>query len=164
MAVTTTPNIKLKFNQIKNSFLGYVFERGDNFYWNSRENKIVHAPIKNIEDIFLLLHEVAHAELSHKDFELDIDLLKIEADAWGHAQNKLAKMFELKINSEIIEDSLDSYRIWLHKRSTCPDCAQNGIQTNQNAYSCINCRRVWRVNNALFCRLRRIKLQVRSQL
>lgn len=164
MVAITTLNIKSKFNQIKKDFSGYGFEIGNNFYWDSSAKKIFTLPIESLEDLFLLLHEIAHAELGHEDFNTDIDLLRIEANAWQYAQTVLAKAYGLNISDVVIQDSLDSYRLWLHKRSLCPDCAQNGIQTNQNAYSCINCRRVWRVNNALFCRLRRVRLQVRSQL
>lgn len=157
-------NIKHKFNQIVKDFPGYSFVLRDKFYWSSTENTIFYRQVKNTDDISLLLHELAHAELGHTDFAYDIELIKIETGAWNYAKNNLATKYEIEINEDCMEDSLDSYRFWLHKRSQCPECLQNGLQTNQNAYSCINCRHSWRVNNSRLCRLRRVRLPIRSQL
>lgn len=154
-------NIKSKFNKILQDFNKFIFKESTNFYWSSSEKIIYYKQITSSDDILLLLHEIAHAELEHKNFNLDVDLIKIEAEAWQKASS-LALVYDLAINDELVQDSLDTYRIWLHKRSLCPDCNQNGIQTNQNVYSCINCRRKWRVNNSLFCKLRRTRLPIRN--
>jgi hypothetical protein len=55
------------------------------------------------------------------------------------------------IDEEHIQNCLDTYRDWLHKRSTCPRCDSHGLQTSEQ-YKCYNCRAVWRVGNERFCR------------
>jgi len=163
MVATTTPSIKHKFKKIINDF-SYNFKLADTFYWSSTETTIYHKAIKQNQDLALLLHEIAHAELKHTDYTFDVELIKIETEAWDLAKNVLSKKYEVVIGSELMQDNLNTYRTWLHKRSLCPDCAVNGIQTNQNAYSCINCRRTWRVNNSLFCELRRFRTPARNQI
>jgi hypothetical protein len=144
--------------QIGADFPKYTFLQGSNFRWSPDQQLITYAAIETPEDAWTLLHELAHADLGHTDFELDIHLIQHEVAAWEHAKIALAPRYTISIPDGHIQDHLDSYREWLHKRSTCPECGQNGLQTTQNTYSCTNCRCLWRVNDARMCRLRRSKL------
>lgn len=159
MDVTITQHMQSIIRQIKISFPSIKFREGEIFVWRPRTRQILHPPLKNVQDINSLLHEVAHAELEHIDFNLDIELLSHEVAAWEHTRHKLAPMFDIKIDENFIEEQLDTYRLWLHSRSLCPKCGHNGFQTNQNTYSCNNCRCLWHVNEARICRLKRIRQQ-----
>lgn len=154
------PNIK-KIVTLLNQDFPYAFIEGQEFVWSSSNQTISHPAISTVADIFYLLHEVAHAELHHQDFTADVELVRIEAEAWRHAET-LGRRYGLNTPQDIIEDALDSYRHWLYSRSLCPDCGQTGAQT-QNTYRCLNCRCVWRANDARTCRLQRIKLPSRNR-
>lgn len=134
------------------------FVEGVDFIWSPGEQTIYHPELTSIESIWSLLHEVAHAELQHTSYSFDVELVQREVAAWKHMQANLAPKYDVAVAADYIEDHLDTYRIWLHARSTCPDCGQNGLQT-KNTYSCVNCRCVWRANEARICNLRRTKLR-----
>lgn len=136
----------------------YAFTEGDDFKWSPDSATIFYPPILSVEDMWSLLHEIAHAELRHTTYTSDIELVRHEAAAWNHATHALAPRYQLAIDEDYIEGHLDTYRVWLHERSTCPQCGQNGLQT-KNTYSCLNCRCLWRANEARICNLRRTKLR-----
>jgi len=103
-----------------------------------------------------LLHEVGHALLGHNSYQRDIELLQMERDAW-HKAVEISPAFQLNfsISDNLVQHSLDSYRDWLHARSTCIDCARTGVETTRQHYTCLYCRASWRVNDAKICALRR---------
>jgi hypothetical protein len=158
--VTTMPHINSLAASIISDY-PYHFVIGDDFKWSPLTSTIFYPPLTSPEDIWSFLHEVSHAELRHTDYLADVQLVNNEAQAWKHAATVLAHRYNVSIDQDYIEDHLDTYRIWLHQRSTCPDCSQNGLQT-KNTYSCINCRCVWRVNEARLCALRRVTLRDQS--
>lgn len=82
----------------------------------------------------------------------------MERDAWQYAKDTLGQTYDQAILDDTVEDALDSYRDWLHARSTCPACQATGIQTKKEEYKCLACRTKWRVNEARICALRRYKL------
>lgn len=161
MAVITMQLTKLN-NHIISTF-DYIFTSGETFMWSPDKKTIFYRPAKQIEDIWSLLHEIAHAELGHTTFGLDIELVSHEAQAWKHATAVLAPRFNLIIDGDYVEDHLDTYREWMFARSACPTCGQTGLQT-QNTYRCINCRCSWRTNEARLCALRRTRLPIQSQI
>jgi hypothetical protein len=131
------------------------FETGDDFYWSPSRKTVFLGSLQSSHDAITALHETAHALLSHKHFARDIDLLKIEREAWEYAARELAPRYSLVIDPEFIEDMLDTYRDWLHARSTCPNCSLTGVQTAESLYRCVGCGNEWRVNDARRCGLRR---------
>ncbi|MCY1379960.1 hypothetical protein D9M68_895230 [compost metagenome] len=82
----------------------------------------------------------------------------MERDAWRYAKEKLGSNYKVTITDTVIQDSLDTYRDWLHARSTCPNCQATGMQNRKRHYRCIACQHVWRVNDARICGLRRYSL------
>jgi hypothetical protein len=146
----TTSSILADFNR-------YTFTPGDDFRWSPDTYIIYYPQLATTEDAWSLLHEIAHGELGHNTYDLDVELVAHEAAAWGYAATQLAPKYDLVIDDDYIQDHLDTYRVWLNQRSTCPTCGQNGLQT-KNTYSCINCRCIWRANEARICGLRRTKL------
>lgn len=105
-----------------------------------------------------LLHELGHALEGHSDYSRDIILLGLERDAWRRAR-AIARTYGIVIDDDTIDHHLDTYRDWLHARSTCPVCDASGIQTAAKLYECLACRAKWSVNEARSCGLQRHQLK-----
>ena len=146
------PSTTSLVKQLRRDFPDFTFSPGDRFYWSPKERAIYY---DKTGDAVLLLHEVGHAMLSHANYRYDIELIKMEREAWDFTAATLAKKYIVEIADEKIEDMLDTYRNWLHDRSLCPHCKANGIQIAPSRYSCLACSSVWRVNEARSCALRR---------
>lgn len=86
----------------------------------------------------LALHEVSHAILGHRGFKMDVERLKMEKAAWDKA-SELAKKYGVKINEELIQRELDTYRDWLYQKSRCPKCGLTRFQTPDGQYRCPSC-------------------------
>jgi len=155
MPKTNSPSFKQLLQKLSVDFPHYTFQKGEVYSWSPDYKTITWAPSPYIQAVTDLLHELAHAELGHTDYNLDIELIRYESAAWQYAAATLAPAYGIRITDQYIEDSLEGYRAWLHDRSLCSSCAQTGIQTNKNVYSCINCRHSWVANDARQCKLRR---------
>jgi hypothetical protein len=140
-------------SKLKSDYSSFQFEASDEFRWSPEEATIYYDEQSN--DSATLLHELSHAILDHTSYLKDIGLLELERDAWEYARTTLAPTYSVDIKEDLIQDSLDTYRDWLHARSVCPTCTATGIQVKQRAYRCIACGTVWQVNDARFCALRR---------
>jgi hypothetical protein len=150
------PSTSSLITKLAHDFPAYTFIPANEFLWSPRKQTIFYASASN--DTASLLHELAHAILGHASYDKDVELLDMERDAWHHATSSLASRYTVSISPDQVEDSLDTYRDWLHARSTCPSCNATGIQTKRGNYRCIACRMEWRVNDARICALRRYKL------
>lgn len=135
-------------------------EAGASFSWHHATHTVTYDPQDPDADVFLL-HEVGHALLDHHDYSYDVHLLEMERTAWDKA-NELSKQFAVTIDSDTIEEALDSYRDWLHARSLCPRCGSTGVQDGHHIYTCLACHREWRANEARTCQLRRYHTKKRS--
>lgn len=131
-----------------------VFQKGISFSWSPRKKSISYKEIKKPQDCWSLLHELGHGVLDHQSYGLDIDLLKLEVEAWREAK-KIAKIFDINIEESHINKCLDTYRDWLHRRSTCPNCNVVSLQINTSHYKCFNCSCLWRVGRSRLCRIHR---------
>lgn len=154
MAATTTVFNNL-LKKLRKDHPSLTFEAGEEFRWAPSSRKVYFA--KGVDDPVTLLHETAHGILGHTDYRGDVELLHIERQAWNEAI-ELGKSYGVDISEELIEDALDTYRNWLHERSLCPNCHQNGVQQTRNTYICLVCNQRWKVNDARHCGLRRQKL------
>lgn len=105
-----------------------------------------------------LLHEIGHAELNHQRYRSDIDLLNMEIDAWDYAVEN-AEQFDIPVDEAHIDRCLETYRVWLYKRSRCPQCSYHGIQTSLSKYRCFMCRHTWRVARTLSLQPHRMDCQ-----
>jgi len=150
MAATTTQHISKLVEQCKTDF-DYSFLSGTTFKWSSQDKCITYPQITSSEDFWTLLHEIAHAELNHYDFKLDIELLSLETQAWIYAAKTLAPRYGVTLSHDFIEDNLDTYREWAHMRSICPDCTQNGVQQKTGTYQCLNCKCLWGATESRDC-------------
>ncbi len=134
----------------------FIFEQGEEFAWDHRVRRIMYNPNEPNAQMYLL-HEFGHAMLDHQGYVRDINLLQIEREAWDYAQN-YSKKIGITISDEIVDDSLDSYRDWLHSRSLCPSCGTTGVQQDNLSYRCPACTQQWHSNEARTCALRRYTL------
>jgi len=140
------------------------FEAGDAFFWSPRISKITYKLDDSAASQWALLHEAAHAVLGHKSYKLDIDLLLLEVSAWQTAES-LAQELSLSIDPDHIQDCLDTYRDWLHQRSSCPRCGTVSLQASPREYICYNCNAHWAVTASRFCRPYRLSgNQTKSRL
>ena len=155
MAATTTAFSNL-LKQLRTDYPTLSFISSDSFRWSAQE-KVVYFGEPSATNIPLLLHEASHGILDHDGYGYDLQLIQLEREAWSKA-TEMGKMYGYSIESENIEDALDTYREWLHERSTCPNCARNGIQTAEDTYECLACHQKWRVNEARTCGLKRTRV------
>ena len=140
-------------HKLKTDYPDIIFFETDSFAWSPATHTVHYAPkIKNAPE--LLLHELSHAILDHHEYQRDIQLLAMETAAWEQAK-KLAEQYRSPLSEDVIQDHLDTYREWMHARSTCPECTATGYQTAQSEYSCPACAHQWRVNEARLCGLKR---------
>lgn len=146
-------------NQITSDCSDVRFSTGEDFYWRSEGSTVYHPPILSTEDLLLLLHEIGHAKLGHTSYSSDVHLLDMEREAWQYALSTLVPTYGVSqdVALEASEDALDSYREWLHRRSTCPSCHAIGLESTKSTYRCLACNQEWRVNEARSCQLRRYK-------
>lgn len=152
------PSITSVKNTLQKLYPQFIVQEGDDFYYSPTKNAIVYTPDAP-QATDKLLHEYSHAILGHTAYRRDIELIGLERDAWQHASKVLAPLCGLQISQAVIDEDMDSYRDWLHARSTCPTCESIGLQSDTATYSCLVCHHKWRVNQAISCGLRRHKLK-----
>ncbi len=133
-----------------------TFSQAEHFSWLPSTHTVTYTP--DLPDApALLLHELSHALLGHRDYQRDVELLGMETVAWEKAR-ELATLYPVRVTNDVIENHLDTYREWLHARSTCPACTATGYQTGRSTYACPACTHEWRVNEAKVCQLKRYTL------
>lgn len=146
------PSIASLVLRLKSQYPQFSFKRADHFLWSPPDQTIYYTD--NDADSGLLLHELSHGLLGHVDYERDVELIAMEREAWDKAL-ELAGEYEEIITNDMVESALDTYRDWLHARSTCPECDATGLQIKNRTYSCLACHHIWHVNEARMCALRR---------
>lgn len=155
MDVTTMPSIVSLIQKLKADYPTLLFVRGDDFSWSPSDQTIYYKAEAGSNAF--LLHELSHSLLHHSEYKRDIELIAMERAAWDKA-SELAGVYNQKIDESLVETTLDSYRDWLHARSTCPNCSATGLQTKKQTYTCPACNHSWRVNEARVCALRRFSI------
>jgi len=162
VAPPATQSLDTLIKQLRGDFPDYIFQsHEDALYWSPQKQTIFypHATTQ-LDDKLLagILHELSHALLGHTRFETDVQLLRLEVAAWDKAKS-LGATYAVVIDDEYAQDCIDTYREWLHKRSTCPTCTSHGVQHNKTVYRCLNCQGTWRVSDNRFCRIYRISVK-----
>lgn len=160
MDATTTHSTSWLIKKLSAAYPTISFQSSDHFAWSPSSRTVLY-DLSDKNAPFLLLHELAHALLGHRTYTRDIELVAMESAAWETAAHLLATDPELlpgallRPTDAIVQDHLDTYRDWLHARSTCPKCSATGYQTASRRYACPACAHQWRVNEARVCALRR---------
>lgn len=153
MTTVATTGLDTLILSLQNLYPSLKFNENDRFYWSPKTNEIFYDHQASGETAaWSLLHETGHALLEHQNYSYDYDLVLIEVEAWEKAK-KIAQKFDIEIDSDHIQDCLDTYRDWLDKRCTCPTCGNKSLQdTTTGKYRCFNCATVWTVNQDRFRR------------
>lgn len=136
--------------QIKTTYSDISFVESNKSSWNPDHRTIYYDPTSEHVE-YSILHELGHMIAAHQTYKTDVELLKMELQAWDEAK-KIAPGLGINIDQEHIEDCIDSYRAWLFKRSACPRCNQTGSQDTEGEYRCTNCASRWQVSKERFCR------------
>ena len=89
-----------------------------------------------------LLHELGHYLLEKNIYTSDIELIRIESEAWAKAK-ELCPKYKVKWDEDFAEDHLDTYRNWLHVVSLCKNCQLAGYQDESGLYHCPLCGTKW---------------------
>lgn len=155
MDATTMRSMSSLIHKLKTDFPTLTFFESDQFAWLPATQTVSYNP-ELPHAAALLLHELSHGLLDHQEYTRDIELLAMEAAAWEKAA-QLAEQYSVRISEEVIQSHLDTYREWMHARSTCPECTATGYQTSPSHYACPACTHEWRVNEARLCGLKRYK-------
>ena len=152
------PKLNSLIKKIKSDYPHIKIKESDLSHWSSKSETVFIDPNED-EPEWILLHELSHGILGHSGFEKDIELLKIERDAWEYAKKVLSPKYKIKIDEDYVQDQLDTYRDWLHKKSLCPICKANGIETKKNEYHCPICNNSWNTNTGTQKQIRRYKIK-----
>ena len=143
-------------HKLKTDYPTLTFFESDQFAWSSVTQTISYDP-ELPHASALLLHELSHGLLQHSEYKRDVELLAMETAAWEKAKI-LAEHYSVRLPETVIQSHLDTYREWMHARSTCPECTATGYQTSKFHYRCPACTHEWRVNEARLCGLKRYKV------
>lgn len=138
--------------QLTRDYPDFNFKPGNQDHWSPRLKTITYNP--NEPPVKLLcgvLHELAHALLNHSTYSSDFELVRLEAEAWSLAA-QIGKKYKVDISDEHIQNCLDTYRDWLHRRSACPTCGTHVLQKDSHSYLCYNCQAAWHVSSGRFAR------------
>jgi len=153
LLLNQTAQMKKLITQLKELEPDVNFVESDTFRWSPRGKTIFYIEDENPDPKapWTLLHEFAHAALEHKSYETDIELIKLESEAWSKAK-EIGQKFGYEISEDHIENCMDTYRDWLHLRSKCPLCSNHSLQKSSGIYYCFNCTHAWSVTTSRFCR------------
>jgi hypothetical protein len=154
MAATSLSSKKSEefIRALQKQYPQFKFKPASRAHWSPRSKTINYCNQESFsKQACSTLHELAHAILGHSNYASDFELLKMEADAWQLA-SQLGKDLDVKISDEYIQNCLDTYRDWLHRRSTCPTCGVHVMQSDVEHYQCYNCQTIWHVTSARFLR------------
>lgn len=146
--------MKPLLDKLRQDFPEITFMPGEVPHWSPENNTVTYT--EGAQGEATLLHELGHALCGHSDYSSDVDLLRKEVEAWQKA-TAVAAGYSISLPKDHIENCLDTYRDWLHKRSTCPTCSGHGLQRSKALYHCPNCQSHWQVSFARFCRPYRLK-------
>ena len=130
----------------------YSFRPGNQDHWSPRDKTITYNPDEPASKLLCgVLHELAHALLNHSTYSSDFELVKLETEAWNLAA-EIGKKYKVRISDDHIQNCLDTYRDWLHRRSACPTCGTHVLQKDSHNYLCYNCQTSWHVSSGRFAR------------
>lgn len=124
--------------KIRGDFPNFRFEAGGKFKFRPPRTIVFDTSLEGRTGLILMMHELGHAILGHRNFKTEIGRLKMEVMAWEKAR-ELALKYEVKFDEKLMERELDSYREWLHQKSRCPICGLTRFQTPDALWHCPYC-------------------------
>lgn len=105
-----------------------------------------------------LLHEIAHAQLAHFDFQSDFELFAMETRAWAKTR-ELAQAHGVKCTERFVAECLQTYADWVTHRATCPTCENFSLQEDPQTYKCFRCQTRWHIRTDAQNRIHRVRLE-----
>jgi DNA-directed RNA polymerase subunit RPC12/RpoP len=145
-------DVEVFIAELKKDYPQFKFKAGKQDFWSPGSKTITYNPESPLRKLqYSLLHELSHALLDHQKYTTDFELLKMETEAW-HKATEISPKYGLEINQDHVQNCLDTYRDWLHRRSRCPRCGMHVLQDNQGSYKCFNCQTKWSVTDKRFTR------------
>ena len=156
----TIDNIDIKIQSIIDVYKStFNFKLNDSYRWNPETRTINYAKrsVSEPKDASAFLHELSHGILEHQDFEYDVDLLRMEMQAWELAA-RLAAEHCIEFHKDYSQACLESYRVWIAERSTCPECDQTTLESAPQSHYCFNCSTSWKVSKQQMCQIQRRRL------
>ncbi len=138
MVATTMPNLNNLIAKISADYPDISIQAGDCAKFSPPSTIFYSQDTTPLE----LLHELGHALLGKTNYTSDIELVRIESEAWQKAKD-LCSTYQVKWDKEIAEDHIDTYRDWLHTVSLCHNCQLTGYQDNTGTYHCSFCGSSW---------------------
>ena len=157
---STIDNIDIEIQSIIDVYKStFNFQLNDCYRWNPETRTVNYAKqsISEPKDVSAFLHELSHGILEHEDFEYDVDLLRMEMQAWNLA-NELSIKHGVDFHEDYSQSCLESYRVWIAERSTCPECDQTTLESAPQSYCCFNCSTSWKVSKQQMCQIQRRRL------
>ncbi len=152
MRVQSTGDITAAYPQ-------FSFEAADEFCYDAAADVIYFdaTTLETESGRLSLLHEIAHAELSHFDFQTDFELFAMETRAWARTRD-LATSYGITCTDAFITGCLTSYADWVTERATCPACENFSLQQDSSTYRCFRCQTRWHIETDAKNRVRRVRL------
>ncbi|MBI2589164.1 hypothetical protein HYW35_03100 [Candidatus Saccharibacteria bacterium] len=149
---SSAKDAKAFIKHLNSDYPDYGFIAGKQDHWSPRNKTINFNQGQTLTNLqYAVLHELAHALLRHDNYQTDFELLKLESEAWQLAA-QIGKNYNVSISQDHIQNCLDTYRDWLHRRSACPSCGMHVLQQSPKIYKCFNCQAQWHVSSGRFVR------------
>jgi hypothetical protein len=146
-------------SKLSRDYPDFKFKPGDQDHWSPKSQTITYSKAEPLEKMCCgILHELAHAVLDHTSYNSDFELVKLESEAWNLAA-EIGHNYGVEIDDEHIQNCLDTYRDWLHRRSACPRCGTHVLQKDVKHYQCYNCQATWQVSAGRFVRPYRLSVK-----
>ena len=123
-------------SKLQNDYPHLIFKASTKFTFRPPRTILFNPADPNFTQ--LILHELGHATLKHFTFSTDLERLKMERAAWEQARS-LSKIYHISLDDDLVESELDTYRNWLHQKSTCKKCGLTRYQTRDGRYHCPHC-------------------------
>lgn len=157
--------MKNLINRLQRDYQMIDFIATSKFYWSPSKQQIFFNKhyIDHDKGQWTLLHELGHAISGHTQYKYDIELLEMEVIAWQKAQD-IAEAYNISISRNHVQNCLDTYRDWLHLRSTCPNCGTISYQISSFYYQCFNCDQLWKVSSSQLNRTYRLSVNKKTTL
>jgi hypothetical protein len=131
------PSLNSLLNKLRKDYPALTFEPGERFKFTPPAT-ICYADGSPLE----LLHELGHFLIEKNTYTSDIELIRIESEAWDKAK-QLCKTYKVKWDEDFAQDHIDTYRDWLHVVSLCKNCQLAGYQDESSLYHCPLCGAKW---------------------
>ena len=121
---------------LRRDYPDIIFKTGKKYLFRPPRTILLGPP--ETDDMLIILHELGHALSGHTSFDMDVQRLKMEREAWDKAR-ELASLYGIDFKEEVAERELDTYREWLDHKSRCPRCGLVCYQTKDGKYHCPRC-------------------------